>query len=232
VRQPIVIDEADDLVVKWAESVVQGPEVALERPEEAASGRGVSVHLVGLAESPLPRDLRAPPLLQMSLRYLVTTWAEDVRTAHKLLGDLVFAAMEQADFEVDLEPLPHAYWDALGVSPRPHLVLRVPLRKQLERPATKLIEKPLVVYAAPVMKLEGTVVGAGEIPIADALIGLPGLQRFTRSDGQGHFSFDGVPAAPPVRSLSIRAKGREFSTTRDPATGGRPMVIKLDFVEA
>ncbi|HZH77837.1 MAG TPA: hypothetical protein VEY88_17555, partial [Archangium sp.] len=41
--------------------------------------------------------------------------------AHHVLGQLVFAAMEEPEFEVDLAPLPVALWSALGVPPRPAL---------------------------------------------------------------------------------------------------------------
>jgi hypothetical protein len=227
-----MIDETDDLLVQWAGTVLPRADVSLERPQDERAGSGVSIHLLDLVANPLPRANRKPTLLRMSLRYLVTTWADDPRAAHKLLGELAFAAMEEADFDVELEPLPAAFWEALGVSPRAHLLLRVPVRRQSDEPAPKLVEKPLVVHATDLTTLEGVIVGPKDVPVPDAFVELPALQRFTRSDGNGRFSFTGIPAEPPVKNLLVHTKGRDFAIDRDSSSDGRPLVIELEFVEA
>ena len=227
-----MIDETDDLVVKWAERVVPKVDVSLEHPRDDAKGAGVSIHLLDLVSDPVPRANRKPSVLRMSLRYLVTTWAEHPRSAHRLLGDLAFAAMEEPEFEVELTPLPGDFWEALGASPRAHLLLRVPVRRESEVRVAKLVEKPLVVHAADLTTLEGLILGPKAVPVPDAFVELPALQRFTRSDGSGRFSFAGIPAQPPVTRLLVHAKGRDFSIDRDSSADGRPLVIELDFVEA
>ena len=227
-----MIDETDDLLVHWAETVVPKADVSLERPQDERAGAGVSIHLLDLVANPVPRANRKPTVLRMSLRYLVTTWADDPRAAHKLLGELAFAAMEEADFDVELEPLPASFWEALGVSPRAHLLLRVPVRRESDEPTPKLVEKPLVVHATDLTTLEGVIVGPKAVPVPDAFVELPALQRFTRSDGNGRFSFAGIPMEPPVKKLLVHTKGRDFSIDRDSSSDGRPLVIELDFVEA
>lgn len=226
-----MIEEADDLVTEWASSVLPRADVALGRPEEEKAGAGVRIHLLELVQKPLPRGQRKPPL-QMSLRYLVTTWADEPRHAHKLLGDLVFAASESTDFEVELEPLPDSIWPALGATPRPHFVMRVPVSRERAQPETKLVRKPLVVHATRLSRLEGRIIGPDDIPVPDAYIELPSLRRFTRSDPSGHFEFDAIPSDPPVKELHIRAKGRDFALAGDPSLDGHPVVIRLDLVEA
>jgi hypothetical protein len=227
-----MIDETDDLLVKWAERVVPKADVSLERPRDDGAGAGVSIHLLDLVADPLPRADRKPSVLRMSLRYLVTTWAEDPRRAHKLLGELAFAAMEETGFEVELEPLSPAFWEALGTTPRAHMQLRVPVRRPSEVRVARLVEKPLVVQATDLTTLEGVILGPRDVPVPDAFVELPALQRFTRSDGNGRFSFVGIPVEPPVKKLLVHTKGRDFSIDRDSSADGRPLVIELDFVEA
>jgi hypothetical protein len=227
-----MIDETDDLLVQWAETVVPKADVSLERPQDERSGTGVSIHLLDLVADPVPRANRKPNVLRISLRYLVTTWADDPRVAHKLLGELAFAAMEEADFGVELEPLAASFWEALGIPPRPHLLLRVPVRRESDEPTPKLVEKPLVVHATDLTTLEGVIVGPKAVPVPDAFVELPALHRYTRSDGNGRFSFAGIPVEPPVKKLLVHTKGRDFSIDRDSSSDGRPLVIELDFVEA
>jgi hypothetical protein len=58
------------------------------------------------------------PPLGISLRYLVTTWCENVKEAHRLLGDLMLAALEETKFEVEAIPAPVELWRAFGIAPR------------------------------------------------------------------------------------------------------------------
>jgi hypothetical protein len=227
-----VIEQADDLLTEWAGEVLPRATVSLARPKEERPGSGVSIHLLDLVEGPMPRGVRRPTVLQMSLRYLVTTWAKDERAAHRLLGELAFAAIDHEDFELDLEPLPSSFWEAVGVTPRPHVLLRVPVRRERPEPVVKRVEEPLVVHTTGMTKLEGVIVGPGDVPVPDAFIELPELQRYTRSDGKGRFAFSGLPADPPVGKVRIHAKGRDFSLRPDGSVDGRGMLIELDFVEA
>ncbi|MCU0518329.1 MAG: DUF4255 domain-containing protein, partial [Oscillatoria sp. Prado101] len=84
---------------------------------------------------PLRGSQRTP--LQAAARYLVTTWAGTPEDAHRLLGDLLFAAMDSAAFQAELNPLPAAAWTAFGLPPQPSFVLRVPL--QIARPQPPVV---------------------------------------------------------------------------------------------
>ena len=227
-----VIEQADDLVTKWVGEVLPKATVSLDRPKAERPGSGVSIHLLELVEGPMPRGVRRPTVLEMSVRYLVTTWAKDERAAHRLLGELAFAAIEHEDFELDFEPMPSSFWEAVGVAPRPHVLLRVPVRRERRERLAKRVEQPLVVHTTGMTNLEGVIVGPGDVPVPDAFIELPGLQRYTRSDRKGRFVFAGLPADPPVGKVRIHAKGRDFSLSPDGAADGRAMLIELDFVEA
>jgi len=95
--------------------------LSLEAPGVRPTGRGVGLYLLELIQSPPPSTSRRPPL-QLALRYLVTAWSDKPEDAHQMLVDLMFAAMENSDFQVEQEPVPLTLWTALTVPPRPSFV--------------------------------------------------------------------------------------------------------------
>jgi len=223
-----MIDQIDEQLRAWIRETLDVPPPSLSPPDDAQKDRGVNLYLLELVDKPPTRGTRRTPL-QIALRYLVTTWADEPEEAHRLLGELVFAAMEKPDLEVELEPIPATTWAALGVKPRPSFVLRVPL--QLERPeaAVKLVREPLVVQDAPSTSLRGIVLGPGDAPLARALVELPVLRVSTHTDARGQFEFSNVPGKPFTRRLYVRAKGRELDVTLEQTV--EPIVIRFDSFE-
>jgi hypothetical protein len=223
-----VIDAIDQRLSTWIKETVGVDAVSLAPPGAQEGDSSVSLYLLELADAPPPRSTGLSPL-QLSLRYLVTTWAKEVTEAHRILGELALAAMEQTDFELELEPLPAETWTALGLVPQPAFILRVPLRRERpERPAPYVRER-LVVRAGPSRSFTGRVLGPEEIPIADATVEVPSLGTRTRTDGQGRFVFANVPVDPPIRHLLVRAKGRLLNVTLGTEIAeGEPLVIRVD----
>lgn len=222
-----MIDQVDSRLREWAANTLDIRTISLRPPTDDQSDRGASLYLVELISAPPLRTVQRPPL-QLSLRYLVSTWAEEPEEAHRLLGGLVFAAMEHPEFEVEIEPVPAAVWMALGVIPRPSFFLRVPLRRERPQPEAKYVRKPLVVQTAPVTNLSGVVVGPEEIPLVGATVTLPALHRSTQTDEKGRFQFAAVPASHLER-LSVRAKGREFEVSiQQQVAAGEPIVIHFN----
>jgi hypothetical protein len=223
-----MIDQVDKRIAEWVENVLDGATVSLHPPDDAQSGQGVSLYLLELADSPPPRSTGRPPL-QLSLRYLVTTWAEEPKEAHRLLGELVFAGMGSSEFDIELDPIPVDLWASLGVAPRPSFILRTPLRMERPEPEVKYVRQPLVVRTVSITSLRGTVLGPDDVPLVGALVEIPALELFTRTDAKGVFSFSTLPAEPLVEQVLVRAKGREFSVTVDqPVSEDRPLVIRID----
>ncbi len=223
-----MIDQIDQRLKAWTESVVEGPTFTLKAPTDARSGSGVSVYLLDLIEKPPARTARRTPL-QLALHYLVTTWADDPQEAHRLLGDLVFAAMETDEFEVELAAISPETWTAFGVAPRPAFVLRVPLRKERPEAEVKRVQTPLVVRVEPVTSLYGRVLGPEETPVMGASVEVPALQISTRTDAQGRFSFRSVPGGNGGSTLRVRARGQERSVTvEEPTSEASPVVIRFD----
>lgn len=224
-------DETEDRLRSWIRSVDPEAEVSLGPPGAARAGRGVSVYLLDIAPQPPARGASRPPL-QLSLRYLVTTWAEDPAAADRLLVDLAYSAMEQTDLEVDLQPLTPATWTALQAVARPSFVLRVTARRSRARPPAPPVLLPLRLRSAQPSVLAGVVRGPGGVPLTDATVAIPEIGRETRTDRQGRFQLFGVPGPPLSTHLVVRAKGTETSVKlpKDPARA-RALVIEISSLE-
>jgi hypothetical protein len=213
-----MIEQADARLHDWALGVEPDLDVSFGPPTNAhTTPRGVSLHLMELVPQPPPRGPERPPL-QLALRYLVTTWADAVEDAHRLLGALVFAAMEQTDMQVELQPLDGAAWQALAVLPLP---------------VQPLVRGPVVVQSAAVASLYGRVVGPGDLPLADAIVEVPSLRLAARTDARGLFAFPAVPGPPTAVTLRVRARGKELMLAAAlPTSPEQPQVIQIDPVGA
>ena len=221
-----MIDEIDQELIEWVGTVLKGENVSLSKPTLSEKGRGIGLYLMELNPIPKVRE-REGETLQCSLRYLVTAWAEEPAQAHQLLGKLVFAAMENAMFEVDFEPLSPACWTAFGVEPRPSFFLRLPVRQHRTFPPTKLVTQSVVLRTDPIRTFMGMVYGPKDRPIPGALVEVPALQLSTRTNSNGQFQFPGLPGDASV-TLRVRAKGKEVFVKTDPKDEkNEPLVISL-----
>jgi hypothetical protein len=220
-----MIQEADGRLTEWVRSVLKGCPVVFAPPARA-EGNGVWLHLMDVLPNPPARGDSAP--LQVSLRYLVTTWAETPEKAHGLLGRLVFEALGDGQYEVEREPVPPALWTAMGVAPRASFVLRAVLRQERPRPRAPLVRTGLRTQSAALRAVRGRVLGPGDVPMPGARVEAPSLRLATRTDGDGRFEFAAVPAGPAPCPIRARAKGMEGGADAGPAD----VVIRLQPSEA
>jgi hypothetical protein len=100
-----LIDQIDDRLIAWVEATLDGITPTLTAPTAGDGARGVNLYLLEMVND-LLRHHTQRPHTQPALRYLVTTSDPDPKAAHRLLGALVFAAMDHEEFEVELEPAP------------------------------------------------------------------------------------------------------------------------------
>ena len=221
-----MIDQVEKQLEDWVGSTLKSVTFSLEAPADGQGGQGISLYLMDISETPSLRGTKRPPL-QLSARYLATSWASKPEKAHRLLVDLAFAAMQHPEYEAEIEPLSSGNWTAFGVVPRPSFMLRVPLRLELPEPETKLVLEPLVVKRAPVARIRGVVLGPGDVPVPGARVELPALQLSTRTDRKGRFHFSSVPGGETTNQLRVRAKGREVSIAIEPSTS-EEIVIRFE----
>jgi hypothetical protein len=226
-----VIDETDARIQEWIGQVTPEAGVWLGPPAPRQDRTGVGLYLLELTEAPPPRG-GGPAPLQIKLRYLLTTWAASPADEHRLLGQLVFAALQRDGWEVDLGLIPASLWQAFGVAPRPAFRLLVPLR--LERPVRRAprVRSPAVIQMAPSEPLAGRVLGPGDVPLAAARVELPGLDISVGTDPDGYFLFSRVPSEPRAKRFRVRARGdvQDFQAEAPPAGGGL-VIIRFNLQE-
>lgn len=203
-----MIESVDQKLIEWAGTLLGGTEISLGAPTQEDADV-VGIYLMDILPSSPARGTRRAPL-QVMLRYLVTTGAQNPLNAHKMLGRLLFAAMEHPEYEVELAPVSARVWAAFGIMPRPSFMICLPLR--FERPdLTKhKVSAPIEIRRSPLSSMHGVVVGPENIPLGNAHVELPACNLVTCTDSNGRFAFDVVPALPPVKQLHIRARGQEM----------------------
>lgn len=227
-----MIDAIDQRLKDWVVSAVGSVDVSLAMPTGRDRWAGVSLYLVDVTLKPAIHSSGASAR-HIALRYLVTAWSDQPEDAHRLLGDLVFAAMDSADFEVEPSGASTELWQALGTPPRPSFMLVVPLKKPRVVPDAPLVRLPVVVEAAPVESFHGLVLGPGDIPLAGATVRLESLNLEARTDSAGRFLFHSIPGGSRPKSFIARAKGLQTSVTtsaQHPAAS-HPFVLRFDNLE-
>jgi hypothetical protein len=223
-----VIDDLDKVLTDWVGGVSPGAKVSLDAPAVDPEA-DVSLYLLELVDLPPARGEQRPPL-QVQLGYLVTTGGADVAKAHRLLGELLFAAFQHPDYDVRFPDAAAAYWGAAGVPPRPSFVLTVPLRQAIDVPPAPPVRSGLQIQSVGAQTLEGVVLGPGDLQIADAFIEIPSLSLATRADTRGRFRFAAVPAGSAALQLRVRAKAQEFPFTVD-TSAPQPVTLRLDLAK-
>lgn len=230
----IGIGDIQQELADWIRSTLgkDKAELVWGTPAAAAKAPTVSVTLLEIIPTPLPRTAEKPPL-KLTLRYLLSAQASDPKDAHRLLAALAFAAMEQTGWTVEPGSLGAEAWVALGVPLQPSLQLNIPLLRERPAPHVGRVRELMVLRTASLRAITGTVLGPGDLPIMGARVDLPSLGRYARTDHLGWFRLSGVPTNPTPASLVVRAKGIE--TTVDlsalAASGDQPVVIHLNQLE-
>jgi hypothetical protein len=223
-----MIEDVDQRLKDWIGSLLPDIAVAMTAPVDEGSEPLVSLYLLDLSPSSPARGPRRSPL-QIKLGYLVTTWAAAPETSHSLLFQLLFAAMQEPEFEVELTAPSGQFWQSCGVVPRPAFMLRVPLR--FDRPEARVVpvRSAVEINAAPLAAMAGILMGPDNIPIANARVELPGLRLAAQTDNRGRFRFPGVPVNIGVHHLRVQARGSEFVVEARHNPGApEPLIIHIN----
>jgi len=219
-----MIDQIDERLKTWVQSVVGSVTVALTPPREAQADPVVHLYLMKMVPVLATPDASRLPR-QVKLHYLVAVRAADPDQVHKLLGELILAALDSTDFDLDYEPLPPEIWLALGTELQPAFVIQVPFNRERPASTAQLVRVPMVTRATSVTSLQGIVVGPKDLPLAGVLVELPSLRQDQRTDSRGRFRFPTVPADPPTKLLHISGKGHELEINVEQGTD--PLIIHL-----
>lgn len=223
-----MIDGVDERLERWCKEHAPHAKVSFVPPAAPAKEAGVCFQLFELTPDASARSMKDPAPLKIKLGYVVSTWAEDLKEMHRLLGVLVLAAMENPDWEVEASP-PPALWSAFGWTGRPAFCLRVPLQQERPQRQVPKVRSHLVLKQSPMRSLYGRVLGPNQVAIMGASVAIPALGQLTRTDHEGRFVFPAVPSDPPVRLIRVNAKGREVSIQPEqPLAPDRPLILQLN----
>jgi len=226
-----MIDAVDQSVLDWIREVAPKTTVTLDPPSLDEQSSRVSVYLVELSSQGTSSAGNKRQPLHASLRYVVSACGGSQQDQHRLLGPILFEAMEHEDYKVVLAGEPPEFWRSLGVPPRPSFSLSAPCIVERPTPPTKYVKK-MVLRASAMRSLQGVVLGPGDMPLAGAYVDWPTLDRRTRTDSHGKFRFAGLPGELTGKPLRVRAKGREMSLTAGAqALSGEPWLIRFDLLE-
>lgn len=216
------VDQITREVVTWAKAVVPGLEVAAHPLRDDARTEGVDIRLVAVSPRQTPRT--ANPPVTIDLDYLVTVRMDDAFAEQNALGELLFATADRSDFDVLTSQPAAAICADLGVPVAAGFVIRVALIRERERKKVPLVREPMRVDTTPIGIIEGQVLGPGDVPVANAIVSLPGIGHEARTDAKGRFAITGAPQETGGVALTVRARGVEMNGE---ATPGQPVVLHL-----
>jgi hypothetical protein len=212
-----------------------GPAAPAGRPR-----RGINLHLLSIApHARATTRMERRTETQLLLRYLATSWAEQSETAESLLCMLALHLLGrgasgpdgQSEIVVETAPPPLEVLTALGLPPRPALMLGLPLVHVESAAPARRVAQPPVVRAEPSATLSGILIGPDDLPIAAAQIELPAFGRITETDPGGGFRFVGVAADPAGQTLRVRARGVERSFQLPSGGDGGLVTLRMSFGE-
>jgi len=213
--KPTSVDQVDRRLENWIRGVLGEVNVFLTPPKDSQDSKGVNLYLLNLANTPSGRSLKELSPHRIVLRYLLTISETDPHAMHRMLGELMFAAMGLPEVEVELDSLSPAVWSVLGVVARPSFVLRVPLIRERPEKLAPPVRTEMIIKNASLRPLTGRVMGPGDIAIMGARVELPALKLSTATDSRGRFQFAAVPSDPLIKLLRVNAKGRTISVSVD-----------------
>ncbi|NUO61663.1 MAG: carboxypeptidase regulatory-like domain-containing protein [Hamadaea sp.] len=179
---------------------------------------GVTVYLLEVRPARQTRGTGPREPYRFTVRFLVTG---PVRA----LDSVLTAAVHAGEPEILLTAGDPALWQALGVPPRPALIVDLPaVVGYAEQPAPPVLHKLKIEHVAR-RTLAGTVVGPGDVPLPAVRVEVLGTTLTTTTDARGRFTVAGVPDTGEVR-LRLVGRGRTFVAAVDP--GEPDLILRCD----
>ncbi|HRF90053.1 MAG TPA: hypothetical protein PLF65_04575 [Desulfobacter postgatei] len=117
------------------------PELA---PEERGEHAFVSVYLKEITNSVTTGARPVNNTVQLVLAYLITVISDDIHLINNTIATLTVAALGHEAIEVDQKGLLPWEWQAMNLTPKPSLLIKIPLNCEKEKKAPVLVEKPHV----------------------------------------------------------------------------------------
>ncbi|MFW5443966.1 MAG: hypothetical protein ACKE51_06645 [Methylococcaceae bacterium] len=227
-----MIDEIDFRLKEWIATVIDSNfQVSFEHPGKIDNQPTVSIYLYNLSNS-LPTSVAREIPFQINLSYLLTVQSENHLEAHQMLGELLFSAKEQTDFEVEFPSLPADYWQSFGTVPLPYFIIRLILVKARKSVQAPTIVEPPRVDIGTLISIDGVVLGADNIPVSAAKITEERTKIISYTDRNGCFSIATDSASRKKFDCKVDVKGKQFRVSIPiQKTKNKPITIHLDTIE-
>jgi hypothetical protein len=238
VSGPGPLGAADAAVRTWLADVLDaGPVTDALPAARADEGRSsdatdpapVSLHLFEVAADRPLADARVPRTFR--LRYLLSAGGAgdalgvlDAVLADRIAADGAGPGAPAAD--VVVEPAPITVFAALGLAPRPALLIETTARV-VPAPATApLVTEPTVVESTFLRPLRGRVVGPGGTGLGAVSVAVAGSDRWVRTGADGAFRVAAPVDGSGRARVRVAAKGRQFTADLEP--GDDEVLIHCD----
>ena len=136
----MTIEEKTAELKAWAAAAAGGHQVVTGPPAASSQDVRVSLHLLEIDPEPPQRGV-GQHVLRATLRYLVTVSAPDPEAQQRVLGELVFAAMDSSLLEIEAAPQGAELWRAFGVSPQAAFVIRAKVWQEVPERIKPLVRE-------------------------------------------------------------------------------------------
>ena len=113
-------------------------------PEKQGDKAVVSIYLKEIASSVTTGARPVNNTVQLILTYLITAISDDIHLINNTVTTLTVAALGHEEIEVDQKGLLPSEWQALNLTPKPSLLIKIPLNCEKERKSPVLVQKPHV----------------------------------------------------------------------------------------
>ncbi|NUR70063.1 MAG: carboxypeptidase regulatory-like domain-containing protein [Hamadaea sp.] len=225
---PGPIEAASARLLDWLGRTA-GTAAHLSTAEQKSGGKpdsGVTVYPLEVRPARQTRGTGPREPYRFTVRFLVTG-------PLPALDRLLIAAVRAGEPEILLTAGDPALWQALGIPPRPALIVDLPAAVTFpELPAPPVLH-PLKIEHIGRRTLAGTVVGPGDVPLAAVRVEVLGTTLTATTDAHGRFTVAGVPDTGEVR-LRLAGRGRTFVAAVEPGgdIGGGPdgpdLILRCD----
>ncbi|MCR2792316.1 hypothetical protein NQ156_04485 [Microbacterium sp. zg.Y625] len=204
-----------DPVRAWAGAVSGLPVVHDFDDAHAGDGAVVLRPLeleVAAAAGPVLRHISSA---ELTLGALVTTVGLPLFPAAGTTSALALAAAAEGEWRMDAAPPSLELWRALQRAPAPAFILRVPVRRLLERPTAPLVRQPVRLVPAHLRTVVGRIVATDGRPLGAAQVGLADTGGAVETDHGGRFRLPVATAEGAPLRLSVRARGASITLAVD-----------------
>ena len=223
------VAQAHDAIAAWIHSIA--PELPVYFDSAPADRAVIAVHLALTEMIPVraPHGPRSRGPLKIELSYLLSVAGADSVKATQLTSDLLFDAMDGDRF-INIRSCATIAQDSAArvASAGPGFAFTLVLQRAPVRANVAAPVSTLKVEAAPSRLLHGILRGPNQIPLPDAIIEVPSLNVYSRTDHKGRFNLGAISSGRAPLSVRITARGQQHELSAQIPPPHSPLLLDLN----